>query len=97
MGARFDRGLVQLTLGTLGARYVRATSSNMRLVSRMWPEELILHTLILFQLQNLARPGVEEFCLNNICFMGLTTLKTEKTLLSLNGNKGSASREIRMQ
>jgi len=92
MGARFDRGLVQLTLGTLGARYVTATFSNMRLVSRMWPEKLTVHTLILFQLQNVARPGVED-C-NYICVMGL---KTQETLLSLDGNKGSASREIRMQ
>lgn len=43
----------------------------MRLVSRMWPEKFIVHTLILFQLQNVARPGVEEFCLNYICVMGL--------------------------
>lgn len=60
MGARFDRGLVQLTLGTLEARCVGATFSNMRLVSRTWPE--IVQTLILFQLQNMARPDVEEFC-----------------------------------
>jgi hypothetical protein len=84
MGARFDRGSVQLTLGTLGARYGTATFSNMRLVSRMRPENLSVHTLILFQLQNLARPRVEEFCLNYICVMGL---KTQETLLSLDGNK----------
>jgi len=83
MGARFDKGLVQLTLGTPGARYVRAMFSNMRLVSRMWPEKFIVYTLILFQLQNVARPGVEEFCLNYICVMGL---KTQETLLSLDGN-----------
>jgi hypothetical protein len=94
MGVRFDRGLVQLTLGTLEARYFGATFSNMRLVCRMWPEKLIVHTLILLQLQNVARPDVEELCLIYICVMGL---KTQETFLSLDGNKGSASREIRMQ
>jgi len=42
MGVRFDKGLVQLTRGTLGARYVRVMFSNTRLVSRMWPEKLIV-------------------------------------------------------
>jgi hypothetical protein len=91
MGARFDRGLVQLTLGTLEARYFGATFSNMRLVSRVWSEKLIVHTLILL---NVARPDVEELCLIYICVMGL---KTQETFLSLDGNKGSASRGMRMQ
>jgi hypothetical protein len=44
----------------------------------------MVHTLILFQLQNVARPGVEEFCLNYIFVMGL---KTQEPSLSLDGNK----------
>ena len=94
MGARFDRVLVQLTLGTLEARYVGVTFSNMRLVSRVRPEKLVVLTLILLQLQNVARPDVEEFCLNYICVIGL---KIQETFLSMDGKKGSASREIRMQ